>query len=80
MFNADSMSLDVYAEQVETFSQANDIKDNGKKRAVQLSSIWSHVYSELRNLTAPAAPIEKNLQDLQTLLKDHYAPRPNPIV
>ena len=65
---------------METFFQANDIKDNGKKRAVLLSSIGSRTYSVLRNLTAPAAPIEKDLRDLQTLLKDHYAPHPNPIV
>ena len=79
-FNADCMGWDIYAELVETFFQANDIKDNGKKRAVLLSSIGSRAYSVLRNLTAPAAPIEKDLRDLQTLLKDHYAPHPNPIV
>ena len=79
-FNADLVKWEIYAEQVENFFQANGITDANKKRAVLLSTIGSKTYGVLRNLTAPATPIEKSLKELLKLLQEHYAPRPNPIV
>ena len=79
-YNSEVMKWDVYVELMESFFQANDIDSDEKRRAVLLSTIGSCTYTVLRNLTAPKAPLEKPLKDLLKLLKEHYAPRPNPIV
>jgi hypothetical protein len=79
-FNPEVIGWDLYAEQVALFWEANDIDDEAKRRAVLLTSIGSEAYSVLKNLTAPAKPAEKSLADVLKLLKEHYAPRPNPIV
>ena len=47
-----------YVEHVNHFFEANDITDDGKKRAILLSVIGSSKYALLRNLVSPAKPGE----------------------
>jgi transposase InsO family protein len=76
----EGVNWDVYIEQVAIFWQANGIDEDDKKRAVLLTSIGSVAYGVVKSLTAPALPIDTGLTELLKLLKDHYSPRPNPIV
>ena len=76
----EGVNWDVYIEQVTIFWQANGIGEDDKKRAVLLTSIGSVAYGVVKSLTAPALPIDTDLADLLKLLKEHYSPRPNPIV
>ena len=69
-----------YVEQLEQFFLANDIEDEGKKRAVLLSSCGSKSYSLFKNLTAPDQPKDKAFEVLKTLMKDHVNPTPSIIM
>jgi RNase H-fold protein (predicted Holliday junction resolvase) len=59
-------------ERVKLFFTANGVADNKKV----LTVIGSKTYSPLRNLVAPTLPQEKSLEQLVTILKQHYEPRP----
>ena len=69
-----------YVERLDHFFVANDITDEGKKRAVLLSVVGSSTYALLRNLVQPAKPGEKTYAELVSTLKDHYNPTPSETV
>ena len=58
------------------YCNANEIANEGKKRAVFLASVASATLKLLSNLTAPEKPKEKSLKDINDLLKKHYNPAP----
>ena len=72
--------MDACVERLNHFFDANDIADAGKKRAVQLSIIGQSTYALLRNLVSPAKPGEKSLDELVSVLKNHYNPTPSETV
>lgn len=74
-FNNDTESVTAYLERVDLFFAANEIAAD-KKVAVFLSSVGSATYALLRDLSAPAKPAEKTMDELTKLLKDHYNPTP----
>ena len=65
------------------FFQANEIKDDKEVPVFPTSSVTCiglKAYSVLRSLVSRAAPSEKSLADLITILKNHYCPKPVVIV
>ncbi len=71
---------DIYLEQVNNFFDANDVKDEKKKRAMLLTSIGTAAYTAIRSLTAPKTPAETDWKIILELLSKHYLPPVNPII
>ena len=69
-----------YAERLEHCFTANEITDNGKKRAVLLSSCGAKTYKLTRNLVAPGKPTDKSFAELVNIVKNHLNSRPSSIV
>ena len=74
-YRAEDESITSYLERVELYFQANDVEE-AKQVPILLSTIGAKTYELLRSLTAPKAPKEKSLKELQTLLKSHFEPAP----
>ena len=68
-----------YVERLQLFFEANEITNEGKQKAILLSSCGAVVYKLFKSLTAPTKPSEKSLPDLIQIMKDHQEPKPNPI-
>ena len=71
-----------YIEHLEQFFEANDLSGEDKatkRRATFLSVIGPGPYKLLRSLLASAKPTDKTLDELVTVLTEHYSPRPSEI-
>ena len=55
------------------FLLQNSVQDDKKVPAL-LSLIGGRTYGVLRDLTAPALPVERTYENLCRTLKDHFAP------
>ena len=78
-FDPKVMLWDRFAERVDAFFKVHD-KERYKQSTVFLATLGHNTNTVLRNLTAPATPIEKPLVDLMKLQREHYAPKDNPIL
>uniref|UniRef100_A0A1A7YSF0 Gypsy retrotransposon integrase-like protein 1 n=2 Tax=Iconisemion striatum TaxID=60296 RepID=A0A1A7YSF0_9TELE len=79
-FDAKSHSWEEYCEIMDQFFEANEINDGEKQRAILLSVVGASTYSLMRNLLSPIKPKEKTYDELVTLLKNHFDPKPSEIV
>ena len=66
-------------EKVQLFFVANYVED-ARKSAVLLSLLGGKVYGTLYNLLSPEQPARKSNDELKTVLKAHYEPKPIIIV
>ena len=66
-----------YVERFEQYCVANDIVDDGKKRAVLLSVCGAKTYQMIGNLTKPDMPKDKSYDDIVKSLTTHYSPKPS---
>lgn len=64
-----------YIERFEHYVVANDIDDT-KKVSVLFSVMGPKTYGLLRSLVAPVAPGTKTYEQVVTVLKDHFTPKP----
>ena len=69
-----------YTERLDQYFAANDVKDEGKMRAILLSVCGPSTYRLICNLTSPEKPTDKSYSALVKLLKDHFNPKPSVIV
>ena len=69
-----------YIERLHFFLDANGITDAGKRRSTFLSVIGAATYKVLRNLISPEKPGDKSLDELETVLEQHYSPPPSETV
>lgn len=74
-FEPETESISAYLERLQMFFEANDIADE-KKVSVLLTVIGKSHFSLLRNLLAPESPKDKSLDELITVLKTHFEPKP----
>ncbi|XP_067104154.1 uncharacterized protein [Osmerus mordax] len=79
-FDHQTQSWEEYCEVLGHFFEANGIEDDGKKRAILLSSVGSQTYSLMRNLLSPVRPGVKQFAEIVDLLKAHFKPKPSEIV
>ena len=79
-FNSAQEDWRSYAERLEQYFAANDVKDEEKMWAILLSVCGPSTYQLMRNLCAPAKPTEKSYSQLVKLVADHFNPRPSVIV
>ena len=54
----------------------DDISDNKKRTATFLTLIGKETYSLLNPLTAPDKPSSKKVDELNTILFEHFEPKP----
>ena len=74
-FDPASDSITAYVERVQLFFDANSVAE-GKQVAVFLSVLGSKTYLLLRNLLTPQTPKDKTFDELVTVLKEHFEPKP----
>ena len=77
-FVPENETITAYLERVQLFMDANAVKE-GKEVPVLLSVIGGKTYGLLRNLVAPEQPKSKKLDELMSVLKSHFEPKPNAI-
>lgn len=78
-FDAKSQMWEEYCEILVQFFAANNIDDGDRKKAI-LSTVGAPTYSLMPNLLSPDKPKNKSFDQLVTLLKNHYDPKPSEIV
>jgi len=79
-FDNKSQSWEDYCEILNHFFVANDVEEPEKKRAILLSCVGAQTYTLMRNLLSPEKPGSKSYEDLVSLLKNHFNPKPSEIV
>ena len=79
-FDGSKEQWPLYVECLEHFFTANDIRDEGKKKAAFLSIVGAGTYKVLRNIVSPAKPGDKSYADLVKALSQHFKPTPSEIV
>ena len=68
-----------YAERMERYFIANDIKEE-KRRALLVSVCVPSLYQLIKDLVAPGKPSERSFEQLVELIDTHKNPRPSTIV
>ena len=76
-FSGGSETWVSYIERLQQYFVANDIKGNERQRAVLLSICGASTYQLIRSVVSPAKPTEKTFDELVTLLREHYFPKPS---
>ena len=95
-FNGLPEDFEQYIERLELYFIANDLKKivlsedhankddvdvrEEKRKAILLSVIGPSAYKVLRNLTSPAKTTDKSYEEIITLLRSHFAPKPSQTV
>ena len=79
-FERDTDDWTAYCERLQQFFVANEIKEDGKKRAVLLSVCGTASYQLIRSLVAPSKPTDKSVDEIMKLVKDHLTLQPSSIV
>ena len=69
-----------YAERLELYFIANDIKDKGKKRAILLNGVGPATYRPIRTLMSPKKVTEFTYSQLVQTAAKHFNPKPTVIV
>ena len=70
---------DDYVERLQQFYVANEITDEGKKKAILLSGCGAKTYKLFKGLCAPQKPSDVSFTNLVKTMKEHQNPSPNPI-
>ena len=65
-----------YAERLDQYFEANEIKDGKKKRAILLSVCGSKTYGLIRDLLQPKKPGEAEVKEIYEALEHHFWPKP----
>ena len=76
IFDANSDDFPSYAEQIEQYMIANDVKDEKRKAAIFLTLVGRKTYNLLRDLALPGKPADLKFTEAIELLKNHFNPKP----
>ena len=79
-FDRETEQWAAYCERLDQYFLANDVTSSQKQRAIFLSVCGPSTYQLIRNLVAPAKPMDKPLKDLVMLVQNHLTPAPSVIV
>ena len=79
-FKESEESWTQYAERLEQYFAANEIKDAKKQRAILLSVCGSKTYGLIRDLLQPQKPGNVELKEILEKLENHFSPKPSVIV
>ena len=75
-FKESEESWTQYAERLEQYFAANEIKDEKKQRAILLSVCGSKTYGLIRDLLQPQKPGDAGLKEILQKLESHFSPKP----
>ena len=76
-FSGGSETWVSYIERLQQYFIANDIKGDDKQRAVLLSICGASTYQLIRSVVSPNKLTEKTFDQIVTLMKEHYFPKPS---
>ena len=79
-FKESEESWTQYAERLEQYFAANEIKDAKKQRAILLSVCGSKTYGLICDLLQPQKPGDVELKEILEKLENHFSPKPSVIV
>ncbi|KAK0156517.1 hypothetical protein N1851_000186 [Merluccius polli] len=79
-FDSEEQTWEEYCEIIEQFFEANGIDDGEKQRAILISVVGPATYKLIRNLVSPEKPSSKTYDQIATLMKNHFNPKPSEIV
>ena len=79
-FHVETETWQLYVDRLKQFFEANDVKAHGKKRAILLSVCGADTFKLISSLVAPDKPGDKTFDELLSLTKDHFSPKPSIIV
>ena len=79
-FDSSREDWSAYSERLEFYFEANGVDTPEKRRAVLLSVCGPETYRLIRSLVAPDKPSSRPFRELVTLVRDHFDPKPSPIV
>lgn len=79
-FKESEESWTQYAERLEQYFAANEIKDAKKQRAILPSVCGSKTYGLIRDLLQPQKPGDVELKEILEKLENHFSPKPSVIV
>ena len=79
-FDSKEQTWEEYCEILDQFFEANGIDDGDKQRAVLISVVGPATYKLIRNLVSPDKPSTKTYDQIVTIMKDHFDPKPSEIV
>lgn len=74
-FDENAEQWSSYTERFEYFAIANKIQDNVMVPTF-LSVMGGKTFNLLRSLVQPAKPGDKSFQEIATILRNHYSPKP----
>ena len=69
-----------YAERLDSYFIANDIRDAAKKRAILLNAVGPSTYRLIKTLCLPGKPTDHSFEEIVDKVKNHINPKPSPIV
>ena len=69
-----------YIERLENYFVANEVTDEGKRRAILLTAVGRQTYHVIRNLAVPRSPKELTYAEIVETVTTHYNPKPSPII
>ena len=75
-FDAKQQTWEEYCEILDPFFEANEIDDGEKQRAILISVVGPATYKLIRNLVSPAKSSSKTYDQIKTLMKEHFNPKP----
>jgi len=76
-FTASSETWVLYIERLKQYFIANDNKGDERQRAVLLSICGTSTYQLIQNIVSPAKPTDKTLNEIVTLMREHYFSKPS---
>ncbi|XP_060786568.1 LOW QUALITY PROTEIN: uncharacterized protein K02A2.6-like [Neoarius graeffei] len=79
-FDAKEQTWEEYCEILDQFFEANGINDGDKQRAILISVVGPATYKLIRNLVSPDKPSSKTYDQIVTMMKAHFNPKPSEIV
>ncbi len=79
-FNSTKCTWEEWCEIIEHALVASGITNNNKRRNALLSSCGTETYQLIRAVVQPDKPADKTFDELVTLLKYHFTPKPSEIV
>ena len=79
-FNPNKENWTTYVERLSHYFIANDVLDDGKKRAILLSACGASTYKLIRSLAEKDKLESTPFKDIVKLVKDYFDPKPSEIV
>ena len=79
-FDPEQDNWELYVERMNFYFVANNVTQEGKKKATLLTEMGGKAYQVIRNLLVPSTPGKATFNQIGTLMQEHTKPTPSVIV